>query len=377
MSSASDPYTLFVYALNSPVSRERYTTRLRWFFSHIGLSDGTIEERCRAFVDMARKDGNWVLHSLLKFLNLYKERFDTREVTGATIRNYMKAVKLFCEMNDIFLPWKKITRGLPKGRRWVDDRAPTLEEIRKVIEYPDRRIRPIVFTMASSGIRVGAWDYLKVGHISPLIKDGKLVAAKMIVYAGEEEQYSTFISPEAYNSIRDWLEYRRRSGENLTSESWLLRNLWDSRVAKGRGFASVPVRLKSSGVKALMENALWTQGLRTRLPSGKRRHQVGAYYSGAPLSHYISQMPKGFALNQITTLFLFALHSLWQEGLCHILDLRRPLGAYRFPPPKRGIVIEGIASVPLVPRLAPVGNRIRSSSLTGCRLPRAKLYAMS
>jgi hypothetical protein len=59
-------------------------------------------------------------------------------------------------MADVSIPWKKITRGLPRGRRYADDRAPTLEEIRKLCDYPDRRIRSLVYTMVSSGIRVGA-----------------------------------------------------------------------------------------------------------------------------------------------------------------------------------------------------------------------------
>ena len=84
------------------------------------------------------------------------------------------------------IPWKKITRGLPRVRRYADDRAPTIEEIRKIIEYPDRRIKAIVLTMVSSGIRVGAWDHLKWGHIVPIKKNDKLVAAKMIVYAGDQ-----------------------------------------------------------------------------------------------------------------------------------------------------------------------------------------------
>jgi hypothetical protein len=58
-------------------------------------------------------------------------------------------------MNDILISWKRITRGLPRGRKWADDRAPTMDEIRKVVEYPDRRIKPIVYTMVSSGIRLG------------------------------------------------------------------------------------------------------------------------------------------------------------------------------------------------------------------------------
>lgn len=54
-------------------------------------------------------------------------------------------------MSDIPIEWKKITRGLPKIRRHADDRAPTLEEI----QNPDRRIKGIVYTMTSSGIRLG------------------------------------------------------------------------------------------------------------------------------------------------------------------------------------------------------------------------------
>jgi hypothetical protein len=46
---------------------------------------------------------------------------------------------------------EKIIRGLPKVRRFADDRAPTVEEIRKMIEYPDRRMKAIISTMASSG----------------------------------------------------------------------------------------------------------------------------------------------------------------------------------------------------------------------------------
>jgi hypothetical protein len=52
-----------------------------------------------------------------------------KEITGATARNYVKTIKLFCEMSDLLLPWKKFTRRLPKGRKYADDRASTIEEI--------------------------------------------------------------------------------------------------------------------------------------------------------------------------------------------------------------------------------------------------------
>jgi integrase len=80
----------------------------------------------------------------------------------STVPNYLKAMKLFCEMNDIHVSWKKISRGVPRGRQAANDRAPTREEIQRLLEYPDRRIKPIVYTMISSGIRIGAWDLLKL-----------------------------------------------------------------------------------------------------------------------------------------------------------------------------------------------------------------------
>ena len=64
-------------------------------------------------------------------------------------------------MADISIAWKKITRGLPRGKNYADDRILTIEEIRKLLEYLDRRIKAIVYTMISSGIRLDAWDYLR------------------------------------------------------------------------------------------------------------------------------------------------------------------------------------------------------------------------
>jgi hypothetical protein len=84
---------------------------------------------------------------------------------------------------------EKITRGLPRGRQAANDRAPTIEEIRKLVEYPDRRIKPIVYTMFSFAIRVGSWDYFQWKHVEPMVsKNGEIVAAKLSVYAGDAEE---------------------------------------------------------------------------------------------------------------------------------------------------------------------------------------------
>jgi hypothetical protein len=265
--------------MKAPMTRDRYQTRLAKFLTFIGIAGNTVQERSRAFAKMGKDDSIWALNSVLKFVQFQKDRVDKKEISGATVRNYVKSIKLFCEMADMAIPWKKITRGLPKGKKYADDRIPTLEEIRKIVEYPDRRIKSIVYTMSSSGIRIGAWDYLQWGHIRPVETNGEIVAAKMIVYAGEDEEYFTFISPEAWRALKEWINYRETSGEIIKDDSWVMRDLWDTRVAQGRGLVTKPKKLSSLGVKRLMERAIWAQGLRKKLEPGKKRHPYQANHS--------------------------------------------------------------------------------------------------
>ena len=132
--SEEDPYSIFVFAMNAPQTREKYTTRLDRFFRFMNVQGNTIQERCKAFAEIAKNDNYWALSNVRKFLQVYKQRVEKKEITAATLRNYIKSIKLFCEMSDILISWKKITRGLPKGRKYAEDRVPTIEEIRRVIE---------------------------------------------------------------------------------------------------------------------------------------------------------------------------------------------------------------------------------------------------
>lgn len=49
----------------------------------------------------------------MKFLEFQKNRNLKGEIATGTVVNYYRATKLFCEMNDLQLSWKKIARGLP------------------------------------------------------------------------------------------------------------------------------------------------------------------------------------------------------------------------------------------------------------------------
>ena len=78
------------------------------------------------FCRKGKRESSWAFNNIIKFLQFQKERVQQGEITSGTLKNFLKAIKLFCEMADIPIAWKKITRGLPKVRRYADDRAPTI-----------------------------------------------------------------------------------------------------------------------------------------------------------------------------------------------------------------------------------------------------------
>jgi hypothetical protein len=131
--------------------------------------------------------------------------------------------------------------------------------------------------MVSSGIRIGAWDLLQWKHCEPIFNEnGEVLAAKLIVYAGDIEEYYTFVTAEAYNALKDWIDFRSSYGEKITGSSWLMRDLWQTtNIDYGAkwGLATCPKKLQSSGIKRLLERALWEQGIRQPLIEGTKRHE--------------------------------------------------------------------------------------------------------
>ncbi|MGD1834143.1 MAG: hypothetical protein ACPKQO_00295 [Nitrososphaeraceae archaeon] len=96
-----DPYTMFLHAMKSPVTKKKYGRRLEMFFDFLNIPGEKIEERCKAFVQKGRNNLNWVFTNILRFVLFHRQRIEKKEISGATLINYLKAIKLFCEMSDI------------------------------------------------------------------------------------------------------------------------------------------------------------------------------------------------------------------------------------------------------------------------------------
>lgn len=271
------PYQNFAYALKSKDVKRQYPAMLMRFLNFTNASGETIEEKCNSLYNFSQKiENRKALESeLMRYIHFQQSRVDNKEISSGTLRNYLKAIKHFFTMNDILVNWDKIKKGIPSVNQTSNDRIPEIEEIKSLLSYNDIRIRPIILTMLSSGIRVGAWNWLRWKNVIPIEKEGSTVAAKLIVYYQEPEQYSTYISPEAYSSLKNYMEFRELHGEKITGESWLIRDQWQ-KMSKTHGHrigqATLPKKLDSEGIRRLIYDAWKIQGVisvRTSNSEGK------------------------------------------------------------------------------------------------------------
>src|SRR6266702_5116826 len=142
------------------------------------------------------------------------------ELSVNSIKLYLTGVKSFLEFNEIPLPWKKIAKFYP------DDvansyRSYTKEEIIKLLSVADPRDRCIILLMASSGIRVGAIQTLKVKSVKRLDNDIGIVT---VYPESKDSVYAALVTPESLTSLDEYLKYRKSQGEKITAESWLIRD---------------------------------------------------------------------------------------------------------------------------------------------------------
>jgi hypothetical protein len=287
-------YSRFEYAIKSEETKRKYVSRLEKFFDFCKFEGVNVKEKADNFVKFTKEnDVEKTTDLILNYMLYHINRAAKKIISKSTVRNFYKPIKLFCDMNSIQFNSSVITRGIPSGSEHSNDRIPTREEIRDMLQYPDRRLKPITYTMVSSGIRIGAWEYLKWKNISPIYdQNNKIIAAKIIVYDGEPEQYFSFVTTEAYNALKEWMDFRANQGEKITAESWLMRDLWNtghilinsknSNLKRGTsGNVSIPKKAGSDSIRMIFTRAWRIQNIRsyTLDMNSKRRHEFKTTHS--------------------------------------------------------------------------------------------------
>jgi len=130
----------------------------------------------------------------------------------------LSAISTFCMLNDVIINKKKLNKYIPAKQLTQRDRGYTIQEIQKLLSVCDLRFKLIVYLMSSTGIRLGALPQLRMKHLTKLDS-----FYQFVIYANTPEEYITFCTPECSEVIDTYLEYRKRCGEDITPESFLIR----------------------------------------------------------------------------------------------------------------------------------------------------------
>ncbi|MDH2900301.1 MAG: hypothetical protein PXY39_04970, partial [archaeon] len=165
------------------------------------------------------------------------------KISDAYLCCSLVSVKSLLERYEQEVNWIQIKRMLPKVKNVARDRAPTKEEIKKLLKICDLRLRAAVLILASCGIRAGGLTTLNIEDYTKFDWKGNTLG-KLIVYRGEPEEYVTLISPEAVRALEDYLEFRRSKGEKLLPDSPLFRNKYDGFTEKGERYERGLQRIK-------------------------------------------------------------------------------------------------------------------------------------
>jgi integrase len=108
-------------------------------------------------------------------------------------------------------------------------RCYTHEEIKKILNFSEQRIRTVFSILASTGIRAGGVRSIRVGDLER-IND----IYKVTVYVRDNEEYFNFCTPETAKVIDNYLDFRKRHGERINQNSYLIVKKFDLHLMSQR-----------------------------------------------------------------------------------------------------------------------------------------------
>jgi len=180
-----------------------------------------------------------------------KERASRREISPNSIKDRLTGIKHFFDYNDRVLNWKKLHKLLPQRIQRAGSRAWNVEMIQNMLSTTTKlRNRFVMVFLSCTGVRVGSIPDIKLKHIQK-IED----CYSVLVYAGDEEEYTTFMTPECSRMYESYIEKRTLEKEVMTNESPLFRQ--DYSYEK-KSFQALGVE----GLKHLVHRAILKSGQR-------------------------------------------------------------------------------------------------------------------
>lgn len=227
---------------NNKKTKRQYCSVIRLFKKNLGIED--LGQYLKSEPDAAT--------DIRKFISSMEGK------PKKSLLTYTTVVKVFFQDNGIPIDnhkWKKLRRRgfIPKHpRAETRDKKPTIEQLKRILNYMDVKGRAIVLFLLSSGARIGETLQLKKDEFN-LDSDPPSAFIRGEYTKGGVGQRTIYFSYEARDAIKDWLEIKANTGKRDGSSheddrvfSWGLftaRDMWNRAVAK----AGIDFRDKRTG----------------------------------------------------------------------------------------------------------------------------------
>ena len=192
---------MFMQAIGSPHTREIYKYHLDKFM---------VWNKTEDYDDLLKADEKSIQRNLEDYLIHLKDKYSPNYIPSI-----IAPVELFYTMNDVNLNSKRLHKMFPTKTKKGGYGSYTKEDISSMLENTNKkRTRALILFLSSTGCRAGVIPELKLSHITN-IDDCKQV----VCYAESNEEYVTFMTPEASKAFDDYLEERQQDHEKLKPES--------------------------------------------------------------------------------------------------------------------------------------------------------------
>jgi hypothetical protein len=140
-----------------------------------------------------------------KIRDLIGQLQDEKKLSSSAVNLYCSAVRHFYCMNSVVLNWEKLYKFKGKKRMVVTTRPYTREEIKRLLDFSDLRLKCIILLMASAGLHRRAIPDLNYGNLE---KIEKYNLYKIRVNEGEPEAYTTYCTPECAKHLDEYFQWR-------------------------------------------------------------------------------------------------------------------------------------------------------------------------
>ena len=164
--------------------------------------------------DMLSDESNDKVQKMIEDYIMSETSDPTKSPNSGAVRVF--ALKAFFEINDTEVKWKKILRLLPQKVKRTGKLAYTTKDVQDMLSVAKNiRTRALILFLASTGVRVGAINGLRMKHV----KDMPHGCKAFCIYEGSVEEYWTFCSPECSAELEKYWAKREQGGEVFTPET--------------------------------------------------------------------------------------------------------------------------------------------------------------